>query len=179
MQRDPPAAGPCRSGSGPCRSSPRADRLPRTVPLETEPLLELSPRGNTPSPPPMCLQQSHVRGELVALVGNLSSPGPCRSRLSYSWSCRPGGIHLPMRSATVQLYLDAAPAPRCAAAAKTLSGILVSPAPRCSDAVARTSVHLQPLARGAGSSRNWDPSPTGSVASATARARQRGLRPTA
>ena len=168
MQRDPPAAGPCRSGSGPCRSSPRADRLPRTVPLETEPLLELSPRGNTPSPPPMCLQQSHVRGELVALVGNLSSPGPCRSRLSYSWSCRPGGIHLPMRSATVQLYLDAAPRPNTRLSSSAL--------------LRRRRPHfgaLPLLAGGAGSSRNWDPSPTGSVASATARARQRGLRPTA
>ena len=52
-------------------------------------------------------------------------------------------------------------------------------APLRSDAFARASVLRSHTPGGAGSSRNWDPSPAGSVASATARARQRGQRPTA
>ena len=80
---------------------------------------------------------------------------------------------LPRRTGSLNALADAA---QPLTPIGTHSGILSSSAPlRLLRPLRCTAAALH----GGRSSRNWDPSPTGSVATATARARQRGQRPTA
>ena len=112
---------------------------------------------------------------IVSWVGRGRRPGSHNALVSAALG-RKSTRQLPRRAGSHNALADAA---QPHTPIGTHSGILVSPlrsGPMPSPALRCFAAALQ---GGAGSSRNWDPSPTGSVASATARARQRGQRPTA